>query len=63
MVVDGDMDVFPADASVVALAGAVTRDAVADPVESAELFDVDVDHLAGLLAFIASHRLGRLETR
>ena len=31
----------------VALAGAVAGDAVADPVEAAELLDVDVDELAG----------------
>jgi hypothetical protein len=27
----------------------------------AELFDVDVDQLAGMLALVASHRLGRLK--
>jgi hypothetical protein len=35
---------------------------VADPVELAELFDVDVDHLAGALAFISMGRLGRLQS-
>jgi hypothetical protein len=34
---------------------------MADAVEPAELFDVDVDHLAGLLALIAAHRGGRLK--
>jgi hypothetical protein len=33
----------------------------ADLVEATELLDVDVDELAGMLAFIAPHRLGRLE--
>src|SRR5215207_7667673 len=36
-------------------------DAVADLVEAAELLDVDVDELARVLAFVAPHRLGRLE--
>ena len=60
-IVDGHMDELPADATAVALAGAVTGDAVADPVEAAELLDVDVDELAGMLALIAAHRLGRLQ--
>ena len=47
-VVDADMDELPADAAAVALAGAVAGDAMADPVETAELFDIDVDHLAGV---------------
>ena len=45
----------------VALPPAVAGDAVADLVEAAELLDVDVDELAGVLAFVASHQLGRLE--
>ena len=48
-------------AAAVALAGAVAGDAVADPVEAAELLDVDVDQLAGLLALVAEHRRGRLQ--
>jgi hypothetical protein len=34
---------------------------VADAVDAAELLDVDVDEFAGVGAFIAAHRLGRLE--
>ena len=34
---------------------------MADPVEAAELLDVDVDQLAGVLALVAADRLGRLE--
>lgn len=41
MVVDGQMDVFPADAAAVALAGAIAGDAVAGSVEFAEFLDVD----------------------
>ena len=51
------------DTTAVALASAIAGDAMADLVELAELFDVDVDQLAGLLALIASHRLGRLQAR
>src|SRR5260370_15786722 len=51
-VVDADMDVLPADAAAVALALAVAGDAMAYLIELAELFDVDMDHLAGLLALI-----------
>ena len=51
----------PAPRDCVALAAAVAGDAVADPVEAAELLDVDVDQLAGVLALVAADRLGRLE--
>ena len=60
-IVDADMDELPADAAAVALAGAVAGDAVADPIELAELFDVDVDQLARPLALISARRLGRLQ--
>ena len=64
MVVDGDMDELPArGGSVVALIALpvpACGDAVADPIESAQLFDVQMDHLAGVLSFIAAHRLGRI---
>src|SRR5260370_28514388 len=53
-VVDADMDELPADTAAVALALAVTGDAVADLIEFAELFDVDVDHLARPLALVAA---------
>jgi hypothetical protein len=43
VVVNRDMDVLPSRTSAVALSPAVTRDAMADLVELAELFDVDVD--------------------
>ena len=55
------MEELPADAAAVALAGAVAGDAVAYLIELAELFDVDVDHLAGLLALVPAGWLGRLE--
>ena len=46
MIVDTDVDELPADAPTVALTGPITGDAVADLVETTELFDIDVDHLA-----------------
>src|SRR5258707_2861730 len=55
------MEELPSDAAAVALALAVAGDAMADLVEFAELFDVDVDHLAGLLALVAARRLGRFQ--
>ena len=44
-----------------ALASAVAGDAMADAFEAAELLDVDVDQLAGMLALVTAHRLGRLQ--
>src|SRR5262249_42873728 len=44
-----------------ALAGSVAGDAMADPIELAELFDVDVDQFAGMFTLIAPHRLGRVQ--
>src|SRR5260221_14776161 len=55
------MDVFPADAAAVALALAVTGNAMADLVELAELFDVDVDHLAGPFALVSAGWFGRFQ--
>ena len=45
----------------VALAGSIAGDAMADPIELAELFDVDVDEFTGMFALIAADRLGRLQ--
>lgn len=61
MVVDGDVSKLPAGRLAAAMAGATTDDAMADAVESAEFFDVDVDDLAGLLALVAWPGLLRLE--
>ena len=57
------MDELPADAAALLWPVAVAGDAVADPIEPAELFDVDVDQFAGMLALVAAHRLGRLQSR
>lgn len=55
-VVDADMNELPAHAATVGLAGAIAGDAVANPFKSPELLDVDVDHVAGMLAFVAADR-------
>src|SRR5271166_5832461 len=45
-----------------ALSSAVAGDAMADAVDPSQLLDVDVDQLAGMGAFIAAHRLNRLQS-
>jgi hypothetical protein len=44
----------------VAALGAVAGDAMSDLVEAAELLDVDMDELAGMLALVASDGLCRV---
>lgn len=65
MVVDSDMDELPtgrgAVSALTALAVPVTGDAVSDPIEFAQILDVYMDHLTGTLAFIATHRLDRVD--
>lgn len=63
MVVDRQMDILPTDPPGVALAGPVTGDPVTDPIEFAQLLDVDVDDLAWGGSFIPADRLGRLQRR
>jgi hypothetical protein len=52
------MDELPAYAARVALAGTIVSEAVTYAAKLAELFDVDVDQFAGVLALMAAHRLG-----
>jgi hypothetical protein len=61
VIVDGQVQIFPADPAGVALAASVAGDPVADAIELAQLFNVDVDDLAWMLAFIAANGLGRLK--
>jgi hypothetical protein len=63
MVVDRQMDIFPADSAGVALAVPIAGDSMADPTELAQLFDVDVDDLARRGPLVAAYGLGRLERR
>src|SRR5271163_1178104 len=57
-VVDRDMGELPSEAfaarSSIALTGPVAGDSVADAVDAAEFFDVEVDHLAGIGAFVGN---------
>jgi hypothetical protein len=57
-IIDGQMEIFPAFSAFLAaawrtLSSTVSRDAMSGPFDVAELFDVDMDHLARLLLFIA----------
>ncbi len=61
VVVDADMYELPADSPAAALALSIFGDAVAYPVETAQFFDIDVDHLAGASALIAARRLRWLQ--
>jgi len=47
--VNADVKEFPADAAAVALAGATAGDTMADPVEAAEFFDIELDISPGPL--------------
>ena len=56
MIVDGQIQIFPALAALLAAArralpGAIAGDAMSDPFDAAELLDVDMDQLARRLAF------------
>lgn len=61
-IVDADMDELPADAARLALPCAIAGDAMADTTEFAELFDVNVDELAWMLALMATEWLCRLKS-
>jgi hypothetical protein len=63
MVVDRQMQIFPAHPPSVALTGSVNRIGHRITCELAELLDVDMDDLAWSGALIAADRLGRLERR
>jgi hypothetical protein len=62
MIVDGNVDELPSGAgpcgALIGLAGAVAGDAVADGVEAAELFDVDMNDLAWCCALVTRPGLG-----
>ena len=63
VIIDCEMQVFPADAATVALPFAIAGDAVTDLLETAEFFDVEANDLAGMFALVAANRLGRLQRR
>jgi hypothetical protein len=59
MIVDGDMSHLPAGAS--AGIAAVAGNAVAGPLDAAELLGIQVQHLARSAALVADDRLDRLQ--
>jgi hypothetical protein len=61
VVVDGQVQVLPTDPAALDLA--IAGDAVADLLETTQLFDIDMDDLAGVLPLIAAHRFGWLQCR
>jgi hypothetical protein len=61
MVVNADVDEIPASAAALVRTRPIAGDAVADTLETPELFDVDVNDLAWVLALIAALRFGRLQ--
>ena len=63
VVVNSDMREFPAGAACTTLAAPVTGDAMASPAEFSKLFDVEMDDLAGRLAFVARAWFPRLDGR
>jgi hypothetical protein len=61
-IVDADMDELPTDAVVTVDPARISPgDAVAHRADSAELFDIEMDELARMLAFITPYRFGRLQ--
>src|SRR5262245_65898068 len=63
MVVDSDVDEFPACTLTAAIACAASGDAVAHGAETAELLNVEMDDLAWFLALVAWTWLLQLEAR
>src|ERR1700746_3160915 len=63
MVVDSDVDEFPACTLTAAIACAASGDAVAHAAETAELLNIEMDDLAWLLALVAWMWLLQLEAR
>src|SRR5207244_3621610 len=63
MVVDSDVDEFPACTLTAAIACAASGDAVAHAAETAELLNVEMDDLAWFLALVAWMWLLQLEAR
>src|SRR6478736_5814781 len=61
-IVDADVDELPADAEMAVDRARISPgDAVPHRADPAELLDIEMDELAGMLPFIAAHRFGRFE--
>src|SRR3978361_578894 len=63
MIVDRHMDELPSGTSGSAVADDIARNAMAGSIETAELFDVDVDDLAGRGALVTGTGRLRLQRR
>ena len=61
MIIDREMEDLPTRAVLIALALAVAGDAMADSIDAAELFGIDIDHVTRSLALVADDRHGRLK--
>lgn len=62
-IIDGDVQMLPTHAAIAALAGAVARDAMANPADAAKLLGIDVDQLPGRRAFVADDGRPGIEGR
>ncbi len=56
MVVDADVQVFPYCSTASVHAGVPSGDSMPGSLEASQLLDVDVDHLAGFAALVATRR-------
>ncbi|GAB3438336.1 hypothetical protein GCM10027396_02520 [Insolitispirillum peregrinum] len=63
MIINGKVEILPASPSLVALAGTISGDTMTDPVDAAQLFDIDMDHVARGRAFITDNFLLGIEGR
>ena len=63
MVINGDVNEVPADALAAAMAAATAGDAMADRIETPELFDVEMDDITGRGALVSWARLLWFEGR
>jgi hypothetical protein len=63
MIINGDVNEVPTDALAAAMAAATASDAVTDRIESAELFDIEMNDLTGRSALVSWARLLWFEGR
>lgn len=62
-IIDGHVEAVPAGSPLAALAGPVACDAMVDPIDTAELLDVDMDQFAGVGPFVAHDARTDLKVR
>ena len=66
MIVDGDMDIFPAIPTLLArawvrLTGTIPRNTVTGLLKAPEFLDIEMDDFARAFTFITMYRLGRIK--